>query len=70
MSPRHLPVKVCQVSDGALCLTIGGDKRAVLYLYFLNDSNRDVDPRHLKRTDAIELAKHIARTLTDAWQKR
>ena len=67
--PNHhrLPITIRYASDESLRIQFGSDERAYFYLYFLPDENRDVAPGRLKRTEAAELAKDIARILTAAW---
>ena len=67
--PNHhrLPITIHQGSKESLRIQFGSDQRASFYLYFLPDQNRDVAPRRLKKAEAAELAKNIARALTAAW---
>jgi len=67
--PNHhrLPITIRYGSKESLRIQFGSDERASFYLYFLPDENRDVAPGRLKKTEAAELAKEIARMLSAAW---
>ena len=64
---RRLPITIRHGSKESLRIQFGSDQRAYFYLYFLPEENRDVALGRLKRSEAAELAKNIARALTAAW---